>query len=63
MDARAGDTIEVQSNQVGQPVRRGTVLEVIAEQPAELRVRWEDGHESVFYPHGGTVAVEHADES
>ena len=57
MDAREGDTIEVRSAEVGQQVRRGTVQEVLREEPLELRVEWQDGHESVFYPAGGMVHV------
>lgn len=62
MDARVGDTIEVRSVQVGQPVRRGTVKEITGTEPLQLRIQWEDGHETVLYPSGGMVRiVERAD--
>jgi hypothetical protein len=48
MDVKAGDVIEILSNKVDTPPRRGKVLEVIDERPAELRVEWDDGHESVI---------------
>ncbi|CAN5161533.1 MAG: DUF1918 domain-containing protein [Euzebyales bacterium] len=57
MQIDVGDRIEVQSTKVDSPPRRGDVLEVVTDDPQELRVRWEDGHESVLYPHGGMVRV------
>lgn len=57
MDARVGDRIEVRPVQVGQPVRRGTVQECVRSDPLELRVAWDDGHESMFLPAGGMVKV------
>jgi hypothetical protein len=57
MQIGVGDRIEVQSTKVDSPPRRGDVLEVVADDPQELRVHWEDGHESVLYPHGGMVRV------
>lgn len=57
MDTHVGDTIEVQGIQVGQPTRRGVVKELMADDPLELRVEWDDGHESVFLPAGGMVRV------
>jgi hypothetical protein len=52
-----GDVIRVQSKQVGGQVRIGTVLEILEKAPPRLRVRWEDDHESLFYPSGGMVQV------
>lgn len=57
MDVKVGNQIEVPSNKVDAPPRRGQVTEVIAKDPPELRVAWDDGHESVIFPHGGTVHV------
>jgi hypothetical protein len=57
MDVKVGDTIEILSNKVDTPPRHGKVLEVIDEDPAELRVQWDDGHESVIYPNTGMVRV------
>ncbi len=57
MEAHVGDRIEVRPVQVAQPVRRGTVRECIKDEPLELRVAWDDGHESVFFPAGGMVRV------
>lgn len=57
MEAQAGDSIEVHSAQVGQPTRRGVVKERLANDPLELRVEWDDGHESVLLPSGGMMRV------
>jgi hypothetical protein len=57
MEAHVGDRIEVRPVQVAQPARRGTVRECLSTQPLELRVAWDDGHESVFFPSGGMVRV------
>ncbi|HEY1366452.1 MAG TPA: DUF1918 domain-containing protein [Gaiellaceae bacterium] len=46
-----GDVIEVTGRRVGETRRSGEILEVLGtpEHP-HYRVRWDDGHESVFYP-------------
>jgi hypothetical protein len=48
----------VESERVAQPPRRGVVEEVIAEEPPRLRVRWDDGHTTVFAPAAGAVRIE-----
>lgn len=57
MKVTPGCEIEVQSRQVGGQVRRGRVTAVVSEEPLELQVVWDDGHESVLYPSGGVVKV------
>jgi len=49
-----GDQIELASKKVGQEVRRGTVTKVGGSM---LTVRWSSGHESVFVPTPGSLAV------
>ena len=52
----AGDTIEVSGHRVGEAARLGEILEVVGEIGQQhLRVRWEDGHESIFYPSSDAV--------
>ncbi|TML97376.1 MAG: DUF1918 domain-containing protein [Actinobacteria bacterium] len=58
MKAHAGDRILVESERVTQSPRRGIVEEVIAEDPPRLRVRWDDGHTTVFAPAAGAVQIE-----
>jgi hypothetical protein len=49
--AKVGDEIVVDNMQLGHPRRKGLVLEVLGEGDTQhYRVRWEDGHESVFFP-------------
>ena len=58
MSGKPGDRIVVESEQVGTPSRDGEILEVI-EGPAGVRyrVRWADGHESLFTPSVGSATV------
>lgn len=56
--AKTGDRIEVESETVGTPTREGEILEVMqGELSVRYRVRWHDGHESVFTPSGGTARI------
>jgi len=58
MQAKVRDHIVVESEHVGAPTREGKVLEVLkGEVGVRYRVRWEDGHESVFTPSAGSVRV------
>jgi hypothetical protein len=60
MLAMVGDGLEIDSVEVGIAPRRGTILEVRGESGHEhYQVRWEDGHESVFYP-SSTAHVIHS---
>jgi Ala-tRNA(Pro) deacylase len=61
--AVAGDLIEVSGRRVGDTQRSGEILEVLgsADRPHYL-VRWEDGHESVFYPGEGST-IRHPESS
>ena len=57
MEVRTGDTIEIPSNKVEQPPRRGVVEAVVRTQPLTIDVRWDDGHASEIQPAGGTLRV------
>lgn len=49
-EAVAGDWIEADGTG-GAPPRRGMILEVLGSGPHEhFRVRWDEQHESLFYP-------------
>jgi RimK family alpha-L-glutamate ligase len=49
--ARAGDEIVITGHAVGDAPRTAVILEVLGEAGTErFRVRWEDGHESIFFP-------------
>jgi hypothetical protein len=58
MGAKAGDRIVVESEQVGTPSREGEILEVMRGALRDrYRIRWSDGHESVFTPSVGSARV------
>jgi hypothetical protein len=55
MDAQVGDRLVVQGHQVGTKPRSGTVVEVLGSEDARrYRVRWDDGHQTVFFPSSDT---------
>lgn len=61
MDAKVGDHIVVESETVGQPVREGEILEVSeGDLRLRYRVRWQDGHVSIFSPSAGSAQVVHS---
>jgi hypothetical protein len=59
MKAKVGDELVVKGHHVGDKERRGVITGVRGEDdgPPYL-VRWDDGHESTFFPSSDTV-VEH----
>jgi len=51
MEAQVSDRIIVEGSKVGQGRRDGEIVEVIdTPGPRHYRVRWRDGHESIFFP-------------
>jgi hypothetical protein len=58
MVGKVGDRIVVESMHVRQEPREGTILEVV-DTPSgpHYRVRWDDGHESLFMPKSGSARV------
>ena len=51
MEAHVGDKIIVRSTHQGEPERTGEVVGCSEpEGGPPYRVRWEDGHESIFFP-------------
>ncbi len=51
MHAKQGDQIVIQTSTLGTARRSGEVLEVLGQGEREhYRVRWMDGHESIFFP-------------
>jgi hypothetical protein len=58
MTGKRGDKIMVESEHVGTPTREGEILEVITGSVGvAYRVRWVDGHESVFTPSVGSATI------
>jgi Domain of unknown function (DUF1918) len=58
MHAEVGDHITINTIALDRHRRHGEVLEVMGTQDEEhYRVRWDDGHESIFFP-GPDAAVD-----
>ncbi len=58
MIGKRGDRIVVESVQVGQAAREGKILEVTeGATGVRYRVRWADGHESIFTPKAGSARI------
>lgn len=59
MRANAGDALLVRGHHVGEHDREATVIEVRgANGEPPYVVRWDDGHESMFFPSSDTI-IEH----
>jgi hypothetical protein len=57
--AGTGDWIEVHGLP-GLPPRRGQILHVLGEgRHVHYRVRWDEQHESIFFPTDGTAVIAH----
>lgn len=53
-----GDRVVVESERVGQAAREGEIVEVLGSaSEVHYRVRWQDGHESIFFPSAGSVTI------
>lgn len=57
MSVHIGDRVLIESERAGQAGRSGVVEEVLSEQPQRLRVRWDDGRESIFVPSAGVARI------
>lgn len=56
-----GDLVVVTGHFVGEPQRIGEILEVLGDEHSRrYRVRWDDGHESIFTPGSDTVVRHHS---
>jgi len=56
MKLEVGNRIKVEAESTERPPRTGVVEEVISEAPTpRYRIRWDDGHESIYAPAAGAV--------
>jgi Domain of unknown function (DUF1918) len=56
MKLEVGNRIRVESESTEQSPRTGVIVEVIGEaRSPRYRVRWDDGHESIYTPAAGAV--------
>jgi hypothetical protein len=61
--AKPGDWVVVHAHALGEPERAGEILEVLGDPGHErFRVRWDEEHESVFYP-GSDAGIRRASSS
>ena len=63
MQLTVGTRVAVESESTDRPPRTGVIEEVLREAPSgRYRIRWDDGHESIYTPAAGALrAVETAD--
>ena len=53
---KKGDRVEVESESTERPPRTGVIEEVLRADPRpRYRIRWDDGHESIYTPHAGAL--------
>jgi hypothetical protein len=63
MDFETGDRVVAESESTERPPRNGTVVEKIAEgSSARYRIRWDDGHETIYTPAAGALHLLHDQE-
>ncbi len=56
MKLEVGARINVEAESTERTPRTGVVEEVLSEPPtARYRIRWDDGHESIYAPAAGAV--------
>jgi Domain of unknown function (DUF1918) len=53
MDLKVGDRVVAESESTERPSRHGVVEEVLG--PTRYRIRWDDGHETVYTPSAGAL--------
>jgi hypothetical protein len=54
---QVGDKVLLESERAGQQGRSGVVEEILCDEPQRLRVRWDDGRESIFVPAAGVARI------
>ena len=56
MEFEVGDRVVAESESTERVPRKGTVAEKIAERSSiRYRIRWDDGHESIYTPAAGAL--------
>ena len=53
---RSGDRVSVESESTQRAPRTGVIEEVVREEPPRYRIRWDDGHESIYTPAAGALS-------
>jgi hypothetical protein len=56
MAFKVGDRVELESESSARRSRTGVIEEVVHGEPSpRYRIRWDDGHESVYTPSAGAL--------
>ena len=56
MELKVGNRVEVESESTEQRPRMGVIEEVVRAAPSpRYRIRWDDGHESIYTPAAGAL--------
>jgi hypothetical protein len=56
MDLEVGERVAAESESTERPARKGTVEERLGEASSRrYRIRWDDGHESIYTPAAGAL--------
>ena len=56
MQLSVGTRVAVESESTDRPARTGVIEEVVREAPSpRYRIRWDDGHESIYTPAAGAL--------
>ena len=56
MEFKVGDRVAVETKTTGRTPRRGVIEEVLRGEPhPRYRMRWDDGHESIYTPGAGAL--------
>ena len=56
MQLDVGTRVAVESESTERPARVGVIEEVLREAPSpRYRIRWDDGHESIYTPAAGAL--------
>jgi hypothetical protein len=62
MTLKAGERVVAESEQVGRSPRFGVIEEVVRSEPRpRYRIRWDDGHETVYTPDAGALRAAEAE--
>ena len=59
MDLKVGERVVAESESTERAPRAGTIEEVLVES-RRYRIRWDDGHTSIYSPAAGALAREEA---
>jgi hypothetical protein len=56
MELKVGDRVVAESESTERPERMGVIEEVLSSEPSSrYRIRWDDGHESIYTPAAGAL--------